>query len=132
MTASHGPVGGGGTVTIAGSGFSQVASVTFGATPATDVHVTSLGSITATVPPGPAQGATVDVVVHAAAGSRPTGPADRYTYALPGYWMVASDGGIFAFGDASFFGSTGALHPHLAGGGDGPHARRPGLLDGRL
>jgi subtilase family serine protease len=109
VTPSHGPVGGGGTVTIAGSGFSQVSSVTFGAAPATHVQVNSLGSITATVPPGPAQGATVDVVVHAAAGASPTGPADRYTYALPGYWMVASDGGIFAFGHAGFFGSTGAL-----------------------
>ena len=27
----------------------------------------------------------------------------------PGYWLVASDGGIFAFGDARFFGSTGAI-----------------------
>ncbi|MCU1456024.1 MAG: Esterase [Actinomycetia bacterium] len=27
-----------------------------------------------------------------------------------GYWLVASDGGIFTFGDAKFFGSTGALH----------------------
>ncbi len=26
-----------------------------------------------------------------------------------GYWLVASDGGIFAFGDAAFYGSTGAL-----------------------
>jgi N-acetylmuramoyl-L-alanine amidase len=26
-----------------------------------------------------------------------------------GYWMVASDGGIFTFGDAQFYGSTGAL-----------------------
>ncbi|MGH9080006.1 MAG: hypothetical protein ACRDYE_08060, partial [Acidimicrobiales bacterium] len=26
-----------------------------------------------------------------------------------GYWLVASDGGIFAFGDARFFGSTGNL-----------------------
>jgi hypothetical protein len=26
-----------------------------------------------------------------------------------GYWLVASDGGIFAFGDAAFLGSTGAL-----------------------
>jgi len=26
-----------------------------------------------------------------------------------GYWLVASDGGIFAFGDAQFYGSTGAL-----------------------
>src|SRR5256885_17236735 len=25
-----------------------------------------------------------------------------------GYWLVASDGGIFAFGDATFHGSTGA------------------------
>ena len=26
-----------------------------------------------------------------------------------GYWLVASDGGIFAFGDAPFYGSTGAI-----------------------
>ena len=26
-----------------------------------------------------------------------------------GYWLVASDGGIFAFGDAAFYGSTGSL-----------------------
>jgi hypothetical protein len=26
-----------------------------------------------------------------------------------GYWLVASDGGIFAFGDAAFRGSTGNL-----------------------
>jgi hypothetical protein len=26
-----------------------------------------------------------------------------------GYWLVASDGGIFAFGDAYFYGSTGAM-----------------------
>ena len=27
-----------------------------------------------------------------------------------GYWMVASDGGIFAFGDARFYGSMGTMH----------------------
>jgi hypothetical protein len=27
-----------------------------------------------------------------------------------GYWLVASDGGVFAFGDASFYGSTGDLN----------------------
>jgi hypothetical protein len=26
-----------------------------------------------------------------------------------GYWMVATDGGVFSFGDAGFFGSTGAM-----------------------
>jgi hypothetical protein len=27
-----------------------------------------------------------------------------------GYWLVASDGGIFTYGDAQFYGSTGAIH----------------------
>ena len=27
-----------------------------------------------------------------------------------GYWLVASDGGIFSFGDARFYGSTGGIH----------------------
>ena len=32
------------------------------------------------------------------------------THSGDGYWLVASDGGIFAFGDATFYGSTGAVH----------------------
>ena len=31
------------------------------------------------------------------------------TVAGKGYWLVASDGGIFAYGDAAFYGSTGSL-----------------------
>ena len=27
-----------------------------------------------------------------------------------GYWLVASDGGVFSFGDAAFHGSTGNIH----------------------
>ena len=27
-----------------------------------------------------------------------------------GYWLVASDGGVFTYGDAQFYGSTGAIH----------------------
>ena len=27
-----------------------------------------------------------------------------------GYWLVAADGGIFSFGDATYYGSTGAIH----------------------
>jgi hypothetical protein len=26
-----------------------------------------------------------------------------------GYWLVAADGGVFAFGNAGFFGSTGGI-----------------------
>ena len=28
-----------------------------------------------------------------------------------GYWLVATDGGVFAFGDAGFFGSLGSSPP---------------------
>jgi hypothetical protein len=27
-----------------------------------------------------------------------------------GYWMVGSDGGVYASGDAGFYGSTGSIH----------------------
>jgi len=27
-----------------------------------------------------------------------------------GYWLVASDGGIFNYGDAQFYGSSGSIH----------------------
>jgi hypothetical protein len=30
--------------------------------------------------------------------------------ANPGHWLVAADGGIFSYGDAAFYGSTGAMH----------------------
>jgi hypothetical protein len=29
-----------------------------------------------------------------------------------GYWLVASDGGIFTHGDADFYGSAGAIRPN--------------------
>jgi uncharacterized membrane protein YgdD (TMEM256/DUF423 family) len=45
------------------------------------------------------------------------GLADAVTLTLtvnpavgPGYWEVASDGGVFTYGGAQFFGSTGSLH----------------------
>ncbi|HUY86845.1 MAG TPA: protease pro-enzyme activation domain-containing protein [Acidimicrobiales bacterium] len=34
-----------------------------------------------------------------------------------GYWMVATDGGIFAFGDATFLGSSGQIDPTKSAGG---------------
>jgi lipoprotein-anchoring transpeptidase ErfK/SrfK len=32
------------------------------------------------------------------------------THSHKGYWLLASDGGIFSYGDAHFYGSTGAMH----------------------
>ena len=47
-----------------------------------------------------------------------------------GYWLVASDGGIFAYGDARFYGSHGRHPPQPAHRRHGLHPRRPGLLAG--
>jgi len=44
---------------------------------------------------------TTDVGSNTACNSGPLGPG--------GYWLVASDGGMFAFGNAPFLGSTGCL-----------------------
>ncbi len=109
VVPTKGPTAGGGRVTITGSDFGGATSVRFGATPAAAFTVTSLASIVATVPPGPAGGATVDVSVTSPDGTSPRVGSDRYSYALPGYWLVASDGGIFDFGHAGFYGSTGNL-----------------------
>ena len=109
VNPSKGPVGGGTTVTVSGDHFSGATSVRFGGT-ATSFTVTSPTSLVAQVPAGPAGGATVDVSVSNADGSSPTVSGDRYTYAGSGYWLAASDGGIFAFGHSSFFGSTGSIH----------------------
>ena len=45
-----------------------------------------------------------------------------------GYWLVATDGGIFSFGDAAFFGSTGAIAINKPIVGMAIHTGREGLL----
>ena len=49
-----------------------------------------------------------------------------------GYWLVASDGGIFNYGDAGFYGSTGAIQLNKPDRRHGGHPRRQGLLAGGL
>jgi hypothetical protein len=105
---TKGAVGGGNTVTVTGSNFSGATSVRFGGVPAL-FFVLSPNTLVAAVPPGPAGGAVVDVTVTDAGGTSRPVPQDRYAYVLPGYWEVASDGGIFTFGFAGFLGSTGAI-----------------------
>ncbi len=107
VTPAKGPTTGGGTVTISGSGFAGVQSVAFGGVDAA-FQVDSAERMTAVVPAMP-QGGSVNIIVTATSGSSIPTVADRYLYALPGYWLVASDGGLFGFGNAGFFGSAGDL-----------------------
>ena len=50
-----------------------------------------------------------------------------------GYWLVASDGGIFAFGDAVFEGSTGGQHLNrpVVGMANGPAWPEPPTAEAR-
>ena len=49
-----------------------------------------------------------------------------------GYWLVASDGGIFSYGDAGFFGSAGGIHLNKPIVGMAPTPDGRGLLAGGL
>ncbi len=105
---AKGPPSGGNSVTIYGYGFSGVSGVSFGSASA-GFTVNPTGSITAVAPPG-AGGSTVNITVDNADGSSRDVVDDLYTYTQPGYWLTASDGGIFTFGLTAFFGSTGGVH----------------------
>ncbi len=107
IAPSSGPTAGGTTVTISGQNFLGATAVDFGSVAASDVVVTSDGSVVATAPPeGPGP---VHVSVVGPLGTSSPSGADQFTYVSPaGYEMVAGDGGVFAFG-LPFEGSAGTL-----------------------
>jgi hypothetical protein len=57
---------------------------------------------------GPDTPALAPAVPAAAPASSPVCPVPPKP--APGYWQVGSDGGIFSFGGAQFYGSTGGMH----------------------
>ena len=114
---------------IEGNYLSGVTSVTFGGLEAAD-YLDTDGFLLVSTPP---EGAgTVPVVVTTPGGSSSPVTADMFSFVAPpppvistatapvtspgtatsthGYWLVGSDGGIFTFGSAQFYGSTGSLH----------------------
>ncbi len=78
VSPTSGPTTGGQHVTITGTGFSNGATVTFGAAAGSAVTVVSPTSITVTTPPH-AKG-TVDVRVTTSGGASPITTGDRYKY----------------------------------------------------
>jgi hypothetical protein len=92
-------------VTITGLQLTGATAVHFGSTAATNVTVNSATSITATAPAG---SGVVDVTVTNPSGTSITSSQDRFNYNA-GYWLTASDGGIFSYGSAPFAGSAGNL-----------------------
>jgi hypothetical protein len=97
-------------------------SVSLGNSPVASFTVDTDSQIAATTPPGTA--GTVDVTVTNDLGTSVISSQDQFSYQSAGYWQVASDGGIFAFGGASFFGSMGGTplnqrHPALTSSPNG-------------
>jgi hypothetical protein len=81
VTPAVGPVAGGATVTVNGTGFEGATAVDFGSTPATNVVVTSSQTLTATSPAGGP--GSVDVTVTGPGGTSATGAGDHYAYVAP-------------------------------------------------
>ena len=103
VSPNIGPPAGGTSVTITGQQLTGAMAVDFGSTPAA-FTVDSDSSIIATAPAGTG---AVDVTVTSGKGVSITSALDRFNYRT-GYWLTASDGGVFAFGNSPFEGSAAA------------------------
>ena len=120
VSPNSGPIAGGTAVTITGTNFATGATVTFGATAATNVVVVSATQITATTPAGTAGAVTVTVTVSGHSGSLASGftytPPPTVTSISPtsgltaGGTAVTITGTNFATGATVTFGATAATN----------------------
>ncbi len=111
VSPSTGPISGAGAITVTGGGLANASAVTFGAQGVGQIVARSAGSLTV-VPPDASRAVCVDVTVTTPLGISAISPADHYGFGGDldcgdGYRFVASDGGIFDFGSAGFYGSMG-------------------------
>jgi hypothetical protein len=79
VSPASGPLVGGNTVTITGTGFTGATAVNFGSTPASSFTVVNSTTITARVPAASAAG-LVDITVVTAGGTSGVNSLDQYTY----------------------------------------------------
>ena len=128
LSTHYSPPAGGGTLVISGNDLGGATSVSIDTLPAPILRRSS-SSITVSIPPSSLR--TGNVTVTTPNGTTAPAPFTTFTYGH-GYWEVASDGGIFSFGDAVFYGSMGGQHLERADRRHGRHPGRQGLLGGRL
>ncbi|MGC7402303.1 IPT/TIG domain-containing protein [Pandoraea pneumonica] len=107
LGTTEGPLAGGTSVTINGSGLKTASAVKFGTVNATSFTVNSDGQITATAPAGSSAG-LVDVTVTTIGGTSPTSSADQFNYrAVPTVTGVSPTSGLAAGSDAVVISGSG-------------------------
>jgi ribosomal protein L24E len=120
LSAYSGAETGSDSITLTGGGLADASKVTFGAAGAGTI-VSRTETSLVVVPPSPHQALCVDVTVTNPQGTSVTSSAAAFAFggsgSCNGYRFVASDGGVFDFGSASFEGSTGnvALQAPIVG-----------------
>jgi len=109
ISASSGAAAGATTVTLSGANLSGVSEVDFGTGNPGAIESVTPTAVTVSSPPSPTRGwAVTAVIVHAGQDALGFDGSLPFTYVGPrGYWTVASDGGIFSFGQVGFYGSMG-------------------------
>ena len=106
ITNPFGPVTGGTTLSIKGTGFTSGATVQFGSTPAASVTVLSSTSLKAVTPPG--SPGVIDVTVTTPDSTSPVVSGDKFTYiALPTVTGVSPAAGLTAGGNTVTITGTG-------------------------
>ncbi len=129
VSPNTGPVSGAGPVTIVGGGFANATSVTFGSVGVGRIVAQNATTVTV-VPPAATGAECVDVTVTNSQGVSAQSAADHYGFGGDlncgdGYRFVASDGGVFDFGGAGFYGSAGGtpLNAPVVGMADTPSSQ---------
>jgi hypothetical protein len=116
VSPNQGGTSGGTSVTIGGNFITGVFAVAFGGVSVPFSADVADGTVTASAPAH--QAGTVNITVTTPGGISSLSGGDVFTYVAPpppppapshGYWLVGTDGGIFSFGSAQFYGSTGNL-----------------------
>lgn len=117
VAPSAGPIAGGTSVVLTGSGFTGATAVSFGATPASAFTVDSDAQITATSPAHVA--GTIDITVTTPGGTSATSVNDQYTYcAVPSITGIIPNAGPVAGGTSVAITGTGlALTSSVTFGG---------------
>jgi len=110
VSPNTGPIGGGTSVTVTGSGFTGATTVKFGSAAAVSFSVTSSTTLTAVSPAG--SSGPVDVTVTTPAGTSATSAADTFTYGNP---VVIQRAATFPVNSESVMNSSITVNPQKVG-----------------